>query len=76
MCGELITGAQVLLGTERTLSLMPESKAERHVIPTDLNQLVATIQAAGKKRIVMLIHGDPMFYGLAVRLREAGQGAV
>ena len=62
---ELITGAQVLLGTERTLSLMPESKAERHVIPTDLNQLVATIQAAGKKRIVMLIHGDPMFYGLA-----------
>jgi precorrin-6B C5,15-methyltransferase / cobalt-precorrin-6B C5,C15-methyltransferase len=62
---ELITGAEVLLGTERTLSLMPESKAERHVIPTDLNQLVATIQAAGKKRIVMLIHGDPMFYGLA-----------
>jgi precorrin-6Y C5,15-methyltransferase (decarboxylating) len=62
---ELITGAEVLLGTERTLSLAPDSKAERHVIPTDLNQLVATIQAAGKKRIVMLIHGDPMFYGLA-----------
>jgi precorrin-6Y C5,15-methyltransferase (decarboxylating) len=62
---ELITGAQVLLGTERTLSLVPESKAERHVIPTDLNQLVATIQAADPKRIVMLIHGDPMFYGLA-----------
>ncbi|HEY4235335.1 MAG TPA: precorrin-6y C5,15-methyltransferase (decarboxylating) subunit CbiE [Lacipirellulaceae bacterium] len=62
---ELITGAQVLLGTERTLSLMPESIAERHVIPTDLNELVKTIQAAGPKRIVMLIHGDPMFYGLA-----------
>jgi precorrin-6B C5,15-methyltransferase / cobalt-precorrin-6B C5,C15-methyltransferase len=62
---ELITGAQVLFGNERTLSLVPESKAQRHVIPTDLNQLVAAIQAAGQKRIVMLIHGDPMFYGLA-----------
>ena len=38
---ELITGAEVLLGTERTLSLVPEgSKAERHTSPSDLNQLV------------------------------------
>jgi precorrin-6B C5,15-methyltransferase / cobalt-precorrin-6B C5,C15-methyltransferase len=62
---DLITSAQVLLGTERTLSLAPESKAERHVIPTDLNKLVAVLESAGDKRVVMLIHGDPMFYGLA-----------
>jgi precorrin-6Y C5,15-methyltransferase (decarboxylating) len=62
---ELITGAELLLGTDRTLPLVPDNAAERHVIPTDLNQLVATIQAAGNKRIVMLIYGDPMFYGLA-----------
>jgi precorrin-6Y C5,15-methyltransferase (decarboxylating) len=62
---ELITGAQVLLGTERTLSLVPDSKAERHVIPTDLNKLVSLLEAAGNQQIVMLIHGDPMFYGLA-----------
>jgi precorrin-6Y C5,15-methyltransferase (decarboxylating) len=62
---DLITEAQLLLGTERTLSLVPESKAERHVIPTDLNKLVSLIESAGNKRIVMLIHGDPMFYGLA-----------
>lgn len=60
----LIEQAEVLLGTERTLSMSPAA-AERHVIPTDLNQLVATIEAAGDKRIVMLIYGDPMFYGLA-----------
>jgi precorrin-6Y C5,15-methyltransferase (decarboxylating) len=62
---ELITSAEVLLGTERTLSLVPKSKAEQQIIPSDLNQLVAMIQTAGGKRIVMLIHGDPMFYGLA-----------
>ena len=31
----------------------------------DLNQLVATIEKAGDKRVVLLIYGDPMFYGLA-----------
>jgi len=62
---ELITNSQVLLGTERTLSLVPDAKAERHVIPTDLNKLVALLESAGNKRVVMLIHGDPLFYGLA-----------
>lgn len=62
---DLITGAQVLLGTERTLSLAADSKAEQHVIPTDLNKLVKLLESAGDKRVVMLIHGDPLFYGLA-----------
>ncbi len=62
---ELITHSQVLLGTERTLALAGDAKAERHVIPTDLNNLVALLESAGDKRIVMLIHGDPLFYGLA-----------
>ena len=62
---KVIDEAEVLLGTERTLSLLPKSKAERQTISSDLNELVATIQAAGDKRIAMLIYGDPMFYGLA-----------
>jgi precorrin-6Y C5,15-methyltransferase (decarboxylating) len=67
---ELITAAEVLLGTERTLSLAAESKAERHVIPTDLNKLVALLESAGDKRVVMLVHGDPLFYGLARYVSE------
>jgi precorrin-6Y C5,15-methyltransferase (decarboxylating) len=62
---QLITDADVLLGTDRTLALLPKSKAERHVISSDLNQLVTTIESAGDKRLVLLIYGDPMFYGLA-----------
>jgi precorrin-6Y C5,15-methyltransferase (decarboxylating) len=62
---QLITDADVLLGTERTLSLVPKSKAERHVISSDLNQLVAAIEKAGDQRVVLLVYGDPMFYGLA-----------
>ncbi len=62
---QTIADAEVLLGTDRTLALVPKSKAERHLISGDLNQLVATIEKAGNKRVVLLIYGDPMFYGLA-----------
>jgi precorrin-6Y C5,15-methyltransferase (decarboxylating) len=62
---QIIEGAEVLLGTDRTLALVPKSKAERSVISTDLNQLVATLEKAGGKRVALLLYGDPMFYGLA-----------
>jgi len=62
---QLITDAEVLLATERTLALVPKSSAERHIISGDLNQLVATIEMAADRRVVLLIYGDPMFYGLA-----------
>ena len=62
---QTIADAEVLLGTDRTLALVPKSKGERHTISGDLNQLVATIEKAGDKRVVLLIYGDPMFYGLA-----------
>ncbi len=61
---QTIADAEVLLGTDRTLALVPKSKAERHTISGDLNQLVATIEKAGDKRVALLIYGDPMFYGL------------
>jgi precorrin-6Y C5,15-methyltransferase (decarboxylating) len=62
---QIIADAELLLGTDRTLALVPKSKAERSVISTDLNQLVATLEKAGGKRVALLLYGDPMFYGLA-----------
>jgi precorrin-6Y C5,15-methyltransferase (decarboxylating) len=62
---QIIDGAEVLLGTDRILAIVPKSKAERRVISTDLNELVKTLESASNKRVAMLIYGDPMFYGLA-----------
>jgi precorrin-6Y C5,15-methyltransferase (decarboxylating) len=62
---QIIDKAELLLGTDRTLALVPTSKADRQVISSDLGQLVATIEGAGERRVAMLIYGDPMFYGLA-----------
>jgi precorrin-6B C5,15-methyltransferase / cobalt-precorrin-6B C5,C15-methyltransferase len=67
---QIIENAELLLGTDRTLALVPQSKAERQVISTDLNELVATLQRAGGKRVALLIYGDPMFYGLARYVME------
>src|SRR5262245_49978088 len=67
---ELITGAEVLLGTERTLSFADGSKAEQKTLPTDLNQLVKLLESAGNKRVLMLVHGHPMFYGRARDVSE------
>jgi precorrin-6Y C5,15-methyltransferase (decarboxylating) len=62
---KIIAEAEVLLGTERTLALVPKSAAERHAISSNLRELVATLQQAAGKRVALLIYGDPMFYGLA-----------
>jgi precorrin-6Y C5,15-methyltransferase (decarboxylating) len=62
---QIIAEAEVLLGTERTLALVPKSAAQRHTISSDLNQLVAILQQAAGKRVALLLYGDPMFYGLA-----------
>jgi precorrin-6Y C5,15-methyltransferase (decarboxylating) len=62
---QIIDGADILLGTDRILAAVPKTKAERHVISTDLNELVKALESAGDKRVAMLIYGDPMFYGLA-----------
>src|SRR6187551_1996523 len=65
-----ITDAEVVLGTERTLSLLPASKAERYAITSDLSALVSTLEKAGNKRTVVLVYGDPLFYGLARYVSE------
>jgi precorrin-6Y C5,15-methyltransferase (decarboxylating) len=61
----LIQDAEVLLGTERVLSLIPTGNEDRHFIGGDLDELVAKIEAVGARRTALLVYGDPMFYGLA-----------
>ena len=65
-----IADAEVLLGTERTLAMLPASRAQRHPITSDLGSLVATLERAGNKQTVLLVYGDPMFYGLARYVSE------
>jgi precorrin-6Y C5,15-methyltransferase (decarboxylating) len=63
---ELVNAAEVIFGSEPALSLIPEAAAERVVIGTDLLLILDTIRAnLGKRRMVVVATGDPLFYGVA-----------
>src|SRR5829696_7403888 len=63
---ELVQTAQLLLGSEQALALVPEPNAERLAIGANLPDVVKSLEThLGKKRIVVIASGDPLFYGVA-----------
>jgi precorrin-6Y C5,15-methyltransferase (decarboxylating) len=66
---QLIQQAEMLVGAEHTLALVPDFRGERLNAGANLDQIVARM-AASEKRMVVLVSGDPLFYGLARYLCE------
>jgi len=63
---ELIQTADLLLGSEHALAMVPEPVAQRLPIGANLPEVVHTLETHfGKKRIVVVASGDPLFYGVA-----------
>jgi precorrin-6Y C5,15-methyltransferase (decarboxylating) len=63
---EQILSAEILLGSESTLALLPEPTAQRIGIGANLQDVVQTLESnLGKKRTVIVASGDPLFYGVA-----------
>ncbi|HEX4128718.1 MAG TPA: precorrin-6y C5,15-methyltransferase (decarboxylating) subunit CbiE [Pirellulales bacterium] len=62
---QLVEQAEVLVGAEHLLALVPRSRAERVVVGADLEDVVTRIAASPSARTVVLVSGDPLFYGLA-----------
>jgi precorrin-6Y C5,15-methyltransferase (decarboxylating) len=63
---EIIASAHLILGSEHALDLMPEVKAERFPIGADLQETIRVLENNfGRKRMVVVASGDPLFYGVA-----------
>jgi precorrin-6Y C5,15-methyltransferase (decarboxylating) len=63
---DLLQQADVVLGAEQTLSLVPELKAERVKIGNDLGETAQFLEKnLGAKKMVVIASGDPLFYGVA-----------
>jgi precorrin-6Y C5,15-methyltransferase (decarboxylating) len=63
---DLVAGAEVLVGSDSALRLLPEVNAERVRIGADLGEVTEKLRTNfGKKRIVVVATGDPLFYGVA-----------
>jgi precorrin-6B C5,15-methyltransferase / cobalt-precorrin-6B C5,C15-methyltransferase len=68
---EILTGADMVFGSEGVLRLLPEISAERFRIGADLQDVVEKLRSNfGKKSLVVVAGGDPLFYGVARYLCE------
>jgi precorrin-6B C5,15-methyltransferase / cobalt-precorrin-6B C5,C15-methyltransferase len=66
----LIANADLLVGNERVLALVPKSTAQRLTLGADVEAAADRIAAMGDKSVAVLVSGDPLFYGLARFLCE------
>ncbi len=62
---ELIEQADLLIGEDHTLALVPDTGAERLSVGTSLDEAVEGLDAYTEKKVVVLASGDPLFYGVA-----------
>ncbi len=64
----LVEEAEVVIGGERHLALVPEGGVERLTWGFSLTETVEAILARRGRRVVVLATGDPMWYGIGVTL--------
>jgi precorrin-6Y C5,15-methyltransferase (decarboxylating) len=63
---ELLAAADLVLGSDNTLGLLPDPRGQRLAIGPDPQEAVRTVEVnLGKKRMVVVASGDPLFYGVA-----------
>ena len=67
----LIAQAQVLVGGERHLAMIPDGTARRLTWRRPLTDTMDDIRAAQGQRVVVLATGDPFCFGIGTTLRRA-----
>ena len=61
----LVTEAELLVGEPHALDRVPPGDAERLSVDNGLDEVLARLEAAEQRRVVVLTEGDPLFYGVA-----------
>lgn len=64
----LIDDAEVFMGGERHLAMLPEDDRERLAWPSPLSALLDEIESRRGTRVCVLASGDPLWYGVGVSL--------
>ena len=64
----LVDDAQVFVGGERHLAMLPNDDRERLAWPSPLSALLDEIESRRGTRVCVLASGDPLWYGVGVSL--------
>lgn len=64
----LVKTAEFLFGGARHLAMVPEGKAERYAWERPLNRTIERIARHRGRRVVVLASGNPLWFGIGVRL--------
>jgi precorrin-6Y C5,15-methyltransferase (decarboxylating) len=64
----LVEDAELLIGGERHLAMLPEDGRERLAWPSPLSALLDEIERRRGARVCVLASGDPLWYGVGVSL--------
>jgi precorrin-6B C5,15-methyltransferase / cobalt-precorrin-6B C5,C15-methyltransferase len=68
---ELLLAAEVVLGSDQALAALPELQAEKIRLGSDWQEVLRLLESlAGRRRLVLAVTGDPLFYGVARYLCE------
>lgn len=67
---QLIESAEHIIGSTRTLAMLPATKATRHEWPQPFSAVVEQLKPLQGQPTVILATGDPMNYGVARKLLE------
>lgn len=65
-----LDSAEVLVGGERHLDMLPPDGRERLAWPSPLSALIQTILSLKPRRVCVLATGDPMWFGIGVTLAK------
>jgi precorrin-6Y C5,15-methyltransferase (decarboxylating) len=69
---EIIASAEILIGGARLLAHFSGCPAEKKAVGKDVAETIAFIRRRlGRRAMVVLASGDPLFYGIGARLVEA-----
>ena len=60
----MIEGADVIVGSDRLLAMLPATKADRFCWPSPFDPMTDRIERWSDRRVVILATGDPMNYGV------------
>ena len=61
---EAIAAAEVLIGGERTLAMIPPDGRERRLWPSPFSSLNSELRAMAGRQVCVLASGDPLCYGV------------